>query len=64
MVFLFQCFQQRNKGQKRDKELKSTRSHQLNDRKLLAVFDSAISEGLQLHSQIWTLTISNGTLNT
>jgi hypothetical protein len=30
----------------------------------LVVFDSASTEGLQLHSQIPNLTISNGTLNT
>jgi hypothetical protein len=30
----------------------------------LVVFDSASTEGLQLHSQIQNLTISNGTLNT
>jgi hypothetical protein len=38
--------------------------HQLNDVKLLVVFNSAIiSKGLQLYSQIQNLTISNGTLN-
>jgi hypothetical protein len=31
--------------------------------KLLGVFNLAISEGLQLCSQIYDLTISNGTLN-
>jgi hypothetical protein len=42
---------------------KHTYLHQLNNRKLLAVFDSARSEGLQLYNQIQNLTISNKILN-
>jgi hypothetical protein len=34
----------------------------LNGGKLLLVFNSAIREGLQLYSQIWNWTISNGIL--
>jgi hypothetical protein len=37
--------------------------NQLNSRKLFVIFNSAISEELQHHSQIVKSTISNGTLN-
>jgi hypothetical protein len=41
---------------------KHTYFHQLNGRKLLSVFNSAINEGLQLYSPIQNLTISICTL--
>jgi hypothetical protein len=47
------------KGQKAEKH---TYFHQLNSRKLLVVFKSAISEGLQLYRQILNLTVPSGTL--
>jgi hypothetical protein len=36
----------------RSKAEEHTQFHQLNDRKLLVIFNSTISEGLQLYSQI------------
>jgi hypothetical protein len=43
--------------------LKHMYFHQLNSRKLSVVLNLAVSEGLQLYSQIKNLIITNGALN-